>query len=80
MIDVVAQYTIMVLGPSAVFMVGMKNKWRRWGFVVGLACQPFWFITLINNHQWPVVISALVYTFSWACGFYNVWIKKEDKK
>lgn len=73
--DIIAQYAIFILGPAAVFIVGMKNKYRRWGYIVGLACQPFWFITLYYNKQWPVFAVAFLYTASWAQGAYNHFIK-----
>lgn len=75
MLDVISQWMIVVLGPTAVFLVGMNNKWRRWGYVVGLVSQPFWFITLATNDQWPVFAVAFLYTYSWGQGFYNHWIK-----
>ena len=76
MLDIVAQYIIMILGPMAVWVVGWKNKYRRWGYLIGLAAQPFWFITLAYNHQWPVFAAALVYTFAWLIGTWNFWIKR----
>ena len=77
MIDIASQYAIMVLGPLAVWMVGWKNKYRKWGYLVGILSQPFWFITLYNNKQWPVFVCAFLYTYSWANGFYNFVSKKE---
>ena len=80
MLDTVAQYMIMILGPSAVFVVGMKGKYRRWGYIIGAACQPFWFITLAYNKQWPVFIVAFLYTFSWLQGIWNHWIRSSHAK
>lgn len=79
MIDQISQYIIMVLGPSAVLIVGMKNKYRRWGYVIGIAAQPFWFITIIYNRQWPILVAAFVYTISWSVGVYNFWLKRSNK-
>lgn len=76
MLDTIAQYAIMVLGPAAVWGVGWKNQYRRWGYIIGLACQPFWFITLWENRQWPVFIVAFLYTASWLQGVWNHWIKR----
>jgi hypothetical protein len=75
MIDLISQYGIMVLGPAAVWVVGWGGKHRRWGYIIGLVCQPFWFITLYENKQWPVFAVSFLYAFSWANGVYNHWIK-----
>lgn len=77
MLDQIAQWMILILGPSAVFVVGWKGKHRRWGYIIGAVCQPFWFITLYQNEQWPVFAVAFLYTFSWLQGIWNHWIKKE---
>lgn len=75
-LDIISQYAILLFGPVAVWVVGWDNKYRRWGYVIGLACQPFWFITLWQNEQWPVFVVAFLYTASWGQGFWNHWIKK----
>lgn len=74
-IDQVAQYVILVLGPAAVFLVGSKGKLRKWGYLVGLLSQPWWFITLWCNEQWPVFAVAVIYTISWANGVRNHIVK-----
>ncbi len=40
--DIIAQVGIVIFGAIAIILVAKKNKW---GFVVGLLSQPFWFIT-----------------------------------
>lgn len=54
--DKVAQFAIPILGVSAIALVGRKNKW---GFVLGIASMPFWFLTSIINHQWGVFIANI---------------------
>jgi hypothetical protein len=79
LIDTISQYGIMILGPLSIFLVSLKNKnIAKWGFVVGLIHQPFWFIMLYVNQQWPVFIVAFLYTYSWGQGFYNHFIKKGE--
>jgi hypothetical protein len=48
MYDLISQIAIFILGAGSIILVAKKNKW---GFVLGLASQPFWFITAIVNHQ-----------------------------
>lgn len=66
-LDTFSQGIIFVLGVTAIILVSRKNKW---GFICGLLSQPFWFITTISNHQWPLVAMSVVYTVSW---IYGVW-------
>ena len=72
-----SQIGIMLFGCSAVWLVGRKEHWRRWGYIAGLLGQPFWFYTTIQAEQWGIVILCFWYTYAWAQGAYNFWIKKD---
>lgn len=76
MMDSLSQIAIMIFGPTAIFLVGRKEKWRRWGYIFGLAGQPFWIYSFISHKQWGMLAMTAFYTFSWAMGIYNFWIKK----
>ena len=56
------------IGALAVLFLGGGN---RWGFVLGLAVQPFWYYTSITHRQWGVVAASVIYTFGWAMGVYR---------
>ncbi len=77
MLDIISQIGITVFGVAAVFMVAKKNKW---GFVLGLASQPFWIMTSIINKQWGVLILSIVYVFSWALGVYEWFFKDKSNE
>lgn len=49
---------------------------RRFGPVFGLMSEPSWFYTTFIHHQWGLFAATFVYTFAWAKGFYNGWIRK----
>tara|TARA_B100002049_G_scaffold38583_1_gene25673 strand:+ start:4127 stop:4462 length:336 start_codon:yes stop_codon:yes gene_type:complete len=72
----IAQIAIMILGSAAIWFVGRKEQWKRWGYILGLIGQPFWFYTAYTNEQWGILIMCLFYTYSWVQGIYNYWIKK----
>lgn len=75
-LDVISQVFIL-LGMSAMFLVNdHRASWRRFGPVLGLMAEPFWFYTTYTHHQWGIFASAFVYTFAWGRGFYNAWIRK----
>ena len=75
-IDIVCQIMLGVFGVTAIWFVGRKETWRRWGYVCGLCAQPFWFYSTIKNEQWSMVLLSVIYTCLWVQGFYNHWIKK----
>jgi hypothetical protein len=72
--DTLSQIMIMICGASAIWLVGRKEHWKRWGYVIGLIGQPFWFYTTIVNEQWGIFLMTLFYTYSWGQGLYNYWI------
>jgi nicotinamide riboside transporter PnuC len=72
-LDALAQFGILVFGLSAMFLVARKNKW---GFVLGLLTQPFWFTTAFLNEQWGVFLNSIVYTGIWVYGIYNWFWKR----
>jgi hypothetical protein len=43
----------------------------RWGFVIALATQPFWFYTSFRHRQWGIFIASFFYAFGWAMGVYR---------
>jgi len=74
MLDTISQIAIFILGASAIILVAKKNKW---GFVLGILSQPFWFITSFINQQWGVFFVNMVFTMSWALGIYEWFFKNE---
>jgi len=76
--NIISQVGIFLFGVSAIFLVARKNKW---GFVLGLMAQPFWYITSIQNKQWGIVLVSVFYTSSWAYGIYEwFWKNKAEDK
>lgn len=72
-VDVVAQVLIFILGLSAVILVScLKNKW---GNVLGLIHQPFWYFTTLYNDQYGLFAMSLVYTVVWVVGIWQ-WFSK----
>ncbi len=77
MFDNICQVAIFILGAGAIILVAKKNKW---GFVVGLLSQPFWYITAYVNEQWGVFFVSFVYTATWIFGIYEWFFKDKNKK
>jgi len=76
-LDLIANIGVAILGIIAIILVAKKNKW---GFVFGLASQPFWLITSYLNKQWGVFLLSIIYVFSWAFGIYEWFFKKNNNK
>lgn len=74
-ISQITQIAIMIFGGLAIWLVGRKEHWSRWGFIVGLIGQPFWFYTTYVNEQWGIFTMCFIYTYSWGQGIWNHWIK-----
>jgi hypothetical protein len=73
LLEIVSQGAIFI-GALSVFLLG---KGSRWGFVMGLAVQPFWYFTAINHGQWGLVAASIVYTYGWVMGVYRTFYKKQ---
>jgi len=72
------QIMIFLLGVPALWLVGRTEPWRRWGFVFGLLAQPFWYYSVIKNHQWGILLLNICYTYCWIQGIYFNFIKKKS--
>ena len=76
LLDGVSQVVICIFGIGSIFMIScLKN---RWGNVVAIFCQPFWFFTTIYNKQWGMVILTVAYTIIWALGIYKWFWKNKN--
>lgn len=68
------QIGIFFLGATALFLVNdHRSKVRRWGPIIGLLGQPFWYYAAYTHAQWGIFASSFLYTLSWMRGTYNCW-------
>lgn len=69
------QVLILFTGALAIILSQMKSfTFRKWGAIVGMLGQPFWFIAAWKAKQLGILIVCVVYTFGWALGVWNYWI------
>ena len=64
----VASQSAIFMGPVGAMLLGSGS---RWGFIIGLVTQPFWFYTSFRHRQWGIFIASIFYTFGWAMGVYR---------
>lgn len=72
----IAEIMIFVLGSGAVFLLNLNNRWSRWGAVLGLISEPFWFLSAYASGSWGVFAVSFIYTISYVVGIYNFWFRK----
>ena len=80
MADLIAQTVIIVCGALSVWLLAQRQRWRRWGYIVGLCAQPAWAYTTIVHEQYLILVLSGWYTYSWAQGVWNFWIRPEPAK
>ena len=72
--DFLAQYGVL-LSAVGFFFTARKSKW---GWIIGLCAQPFWYITSIKNGQWGVIANTTVFTLVLFYGAIKWFV--DDKK
>ena len=68
----IAQAAILILSALALWLLSSKPP-SRWGWIVGLASQPFWIWETAHAEQWGMLANALVFTAIYARGAINAW-------
>jgi hypothetical protein len=44
-LDFISQGWMLVFGCAAIWLIGRREEWRRWGYLSGLVGQPAWLFT-----------------------------------
>jgi hypothetical protein len=76
MISTICQIAILVLGAATIFLLAQKNKLMRWGYIVGLTQEVFWFYETYTKQQWGIFLLCFVYTGCFILGVYNYFIRR----
>jgi hypothetical protein len=65
---------LMLLGGSAIWLVGRDDpRVRRWGWLAGIASQPFWALVAWNARDLGAGALVVWYTYAWAAGAWKAW-------
>ena len=67
-IDAALQVAIAVFSMAAIYLISTDGPLHRWGFVVGLLGQPFWFAATWRARQWGMLLLTIFYTGAFAQG------------
>jgi len=77
MIYTIANIMLCIMGMVAIWFLYHKQKWMRWGYIIGLCSEPFWFIAAWESKSWGIIVLCFVYTYCYSMGIYNYWIKEK---
>ena len=78
-LDTISQIAILVFGAASILLISLKSpKKNLWGWIFGLAHEPFWFYTTFHNEQWGIFLLAIWYTYAWGNGLRNAYKKLKD--
>lgn len=75
--DWLLQLALLILSVTAIAMVATTGPLHRWGFVVGLASQPFWIAALWRarspggTRMWGMFVLSWLYCAIWIYGILN---------
>jgi hypothetical protein len=75
----ISQIMLFLFGTLAVLLLTLNNRWSKWGPIIGVLAQPFFFYSAISDEAWGLFAVTFVYLFIYIYGIYNFWIKKETK-
>jgi|GEM_PF-1912959 len=67
------QALIALLGGAAIILVARDGQLRSWGFLLGLASQPFWVLETWRARQWGMLFLSLWYCLGWGLGAWKHW-------
>ena len=73
----IIQVIIFTMTASSIWFVSRKEKWMRWGYIIGLLVQPLWLYTSYVSEQWGIFSLCFFYIYSWSMGIYNYWVRKK---
>jgi len=79
LMSILLQIITLVLGISAVLIVGRPEDWKKWGYVVGFVSQIFWTMLFIESKQYFMLTGVVFYSIVWLIGFVNNIKVKESK-
>lgn len=76
----IIQVILFILSITAMYLIARTDKWKKWGYPIGLSSQPFWFLTTIPAKQYGLIALSSCYTIIWCFGIYNYFFKGKTKK
>lgn len=73
------QLGLILFSAPAIWLVGRREHWSRWGYILGLCSQPFWVYAAWEAGQWAILALEAWYVYAWGQGIYFHWIRPDEK-
>ncbi len=70
------QIMIFACGAGSIYLLNRHDKYSKYGAIIGMIGQPFWYISTWETASWGIFFANFIYTYSYAIGIYNFWLKK----
>lgn len=72
--------TSLILNSTALQLLACKAtfRYRRWGYIIGIAAQPYWLVMFLKSENDLMLFIASVNTVAWFRGIYNYWISPSN--
>jgi drug/metabolite transporter (DMT)-like permease len=70
---------IFVLGGAGVYLLMRNDRFSKWGAVLCLMSEPFWFYSTLADKSWGIFAVSFVYTFFYVFGIYNFWFRNKKR-
>ena len=65
------QTIILLLTSLSVYLISLNNNKVKYGFLIGLLVQPFWFYETYKNNMWGMFFLSFFYSYSYWNGYRN---------
>ena len=78
--DLFSQICIVIFGASSIWFISRKEKWSRYGFILGLISIPPYLYTTYINDQGGMFVLTLFYCYSYCQGIWNYFIKESKNE
>lgn len=71
------QLLLFAFSAAAIWLVSCESQRAvRWGFLIGLAGQPFWLVETWQAGQGGIFALSLFYTLAWGRGVIKHWFRR----
>jgi len=74
------QVLITLFGICAIFLLSLKHKIRKWGFVAGLISDVFWVMFVISVGQYVFLVFTAFRIMCYINGIVNYFVKRRKNE
>lgn len=73
LMETIAQTVISFTSLAAVWMITREEAWAKWGYLIGIAGQPFWLYSTFEHGQYGMLFASALYTWFWLHSIWKEW-------